>query len=64
MPLRRTARPADPESAAELRNRALIIRRHSADFANDPAVPKWLELAAELETRAAALEAAENPVRE
>jgi hypothetical protein len=66
MPRRRVARFTDaPGTPTELRNRALIIRRHAADFGNDRAVPKWLALAAELATRATALEAsAEIPVRE
>jgi len=49
-------RPADQgESPDELRNRALIIRGHATMLWRDEAVPQWLQLADELEARAAAL---------
>jgi hypothetical protein len=58
MPFRSAIDPPPPETPTELRNRALSIRRHAADFGNDLVVPQWLALAAELETQAAALEMA------
>jgi hypothetical protein len=40
-------------SPAEVRARALHIRELARAFAGDPAVPRWLQLATDLEARAA-----------
>jgi hypothetical protein len=62
MPRIGTVRPASPtESADDMRLRAGKIRDHAWRLGSDVAVPRLLELAAELEAQADTLDAEGKP---